>query len=208
MKKKIGTFTRIATLFAVLFSVVNVDAQTNRDHVRVDGYYRKDGTYVRSHYRTKGNETVNDNFSTLGNINPYTGELGWLPREDKFIFDSKIKGEVPTQFIYPSEEKLRLEIINHLNKYTNFLSQNVKDSDVGKLYWTLNNESISTVLSPGVWKVYAEEYYLDLLLLYFDGIKALLKRSGYLEFMYHSGIKKIKIKTNEYVLEYFVAELL
>ncbi|WP_277376156.1 hypothetical protein [Paenibacillus polymyxa] len=34
--------------------------------VYVQGYYRKDGTYVRPHYRTHPNNFLNDNFSYLG----------------------------------------------------------------------------------------------------------------------------------------------
>lgn len=203
-----GLYKMMIAVFAILFSVLSIDAQTNSDHVRVKGYYRKDGTYVRSHYRTKSNQTVNDNFSTLGNFNPYTGEPGWLPREPEYIYDSSLKGKIPKDYIYRSEERLKLEITNNLNKYTDFLSQNVEDSDIIKLYWTLDKGSISTYVDRGIWKFYAEEYYLDLLVLYFEGIKALLGRSGYLEFMYYSGIKRIEIKTDEYVLEYLVLELI
>lgn len=45
--------------------------------VHVKGYYRKDGTYVQPHYRSDPNSTKLDNFSTRGNINPYTGEPGY-----------------------------------------------------------------------------------------------------------------------------------
>lgn len=44
--------------------------------VYVNGYTRKDGTYVEGHYRSAPNNTVNDNFSTYGNVNPYTGKPG------------------------------------------------------------------------------------------------------------------------------------
>ena len=44
--------------------------------VSVKGYYRKDGTYVAPHYRSDPNSTTHDNWSTKGNVNPYTGELG------------------------------------------------------------------------------------------------------------------------------------
>lgn len=43
---------------------------------RVDGYARKDGTYVAPHYRTNPNDTKSDNYSTQGNVNPYTGQRG------------------------------------------------------------------------------------------------------------------------------------
>ncbi|MDR2119393.1 MAG: hypothetical protein LBP64_00780 [Tannerella sp.] len=44
--------------------------------VYVEGYYRKDGTYVRPHYRSSPNGSVYDNYSTKGNVNPYTGKKG------------------------------------------------------------------------------------------------------------------------------------
>jgi hypothetical protein len=42
----------------------------------VNGYYRKDGTYVNGHYRSNPNASKGDNWSTKGNINPYTGSRG------------------------------------------------------------------------------------------------------------------------------------
>lgn len=43
---------------------------------QVDGYVRKDGTYVPPHYRTDPNSTRTDNWSSQGNVNPYTGKPG------------------------------------------------------------------------------------------------------------------------------------
>jgi hypothetical protein len=42
----------------------------------VRGYTRKDGTYVQPYRRSIGNSTRRDNWSTKGNINPYTGKKG------------------------------------------------------------------------------------------------------------------------------------
>lgn len=44
--------------------------------VRVKGYYKKDGTYVQSHVRSNPDGYVYNNWSTKGNINPYTGKEG------------------------------------------------------------------------------------------------------------------------------------
>jgi hypothetical protein len=49
--------------------------------VKVKGYTRKDGTYVAPHTRSSPNKTKNDNYSTRGNINPYTGQAGTKPGE-------------------------------------------------------------------------------------------------------------------------------
>lgn len=43
----------------------------------VNGYYRN-GTYVAPHYQTSPNATVYDNYSTRGNVNPYTGQPGTI----------------------------------------------------------------------------------------------------------------------------------
>ncbi|MGY2490995.1 hypothetical protein [Cupriavidus sp. CP313] len=47
----------------------------------VSGHVRSDGTYVQPHMQTNPNATRNDNWSTRGNINPYTGTLGTKPRD-------------------------------------------------------------------------------------------------------------------------------
>ena len=47
----------------------------SRDHA-VRGHTRKDGTYVKPHRATNQNQTQRDNFSTRGNVNPYTGKPG------------------------------------------------------------------------------------------------------------------------------------
>jgi hypothetical protein len=44
--------------------------------VHVNGYTKKDGTYVAPHERTAPNHTNLDNYSTKGNVNPYTGQPG------------------------------------------------------------------------------------------------------------------------------------
>ena len=42
----------------------------------VNGYYKKNGTYVQPHYRTHQDSTPDNNYSTIGNTNPYTGKAG------------------------------------------------------------------------------------------------------------------------------------
>lgn len=40
------------------------------------GYVKKDGTYVAPSRATNPNSTKLDNYSTEGNVNPYTGKAG------------------------------------------------------------------------------------------------------------------------------------
>ena len=43
---------------------------------RVRGHFRKDGTYVMPHYRSRADSSFWNNWSTSGNLNPYTGKYG------------------------------------------------------------------------------------------------------------------------------------
>jgi hypothetical protein len=42
----------------------------------VRGHVTKNGSYVRPHRQTNPNSTKRDNWSTKGNVNPYTGKPG------------------------------------------------------------------------------------------------------------------------------------
>jgi hypothetical protein len=53
-------------------------AAAQGDHL-VRGYTKADGTYVAPHYQTNPNATRADNYSTQGNVNPYTGQPGTKP---------------------------------------------------------------------------------------------------------------------------------
>ena len=56
----------------VTFYPLEVDAA---GRVRVRGYYRKDGTYVRPHYRSAPDGNPYNNYSFPGNYNPNTGRI-------------------------------------------------------------------------------------------------------------------------------------
>ena len=62
---------KLIALTIVLFAAFNCFSQTY-----VNGYTRSNGTYVAPHYRSSPNSTKLDNYSTLGNVNPYTGSIG------------------------------------------------------------------------------------------------------------------------------------
>jgi hypothetical protein len=68
------------TIIAALLSIFVVSAAHADTYV--NGYTRRDGTYVQGHYRSNANSTYNDNYSTRGNYNPYTGEAGHRHRDE------------------------------------------------------------------------------------------------------------------------------
>lgn len=52
--------------------------------VYVQPHQRSDGTHVEGHYRSSPNHTDRDNYSTRGNINPYTGKEGTRRSHDEY----------------------------------------------------------------------------------------------------------------------------
>lgn len=65
---------QIFYLFFTLLLTITVSAICCAQ-VRVKGYYRKDGTYVRPHMRSNPDGNPYNNWSYPGNINPYTGKV-------------------------------------------------------------------------------------------------------------------------------------
>lgn len=62
-------------LIMFIFGIMVSTSAMARD-VYVDDYYRKDGTYVPAHHRSQADGNPWNNYSTTGNVNPYTGEQG------------------------------------------------------------------------------------------------------------------------------------
>jgi hypothetical protein len=46
------------------------------EHSHVNGYVKKDGTYVAPHDKSTPDHTKNNNWDTKGNYNPETGKAG------------------------------------------------------------------------------------------------------------------------------------
>ncbi len=62
----------IGIAIVVLFgTAASVSAETY-----VNGYYRQNGTYVQPHHQTSPDANRYNNWSTQGNVNPYTGQPG------------------------------------------------------------------------------------------------------------------------------------
>lgn len=73
--KKLGAIieNRIVHFFFLLL-IITISTICNAQ-VHVKGYYRKDGTYVRPHVRSKPDGNPYNNWSYPGNVNPYTGKM-------------------------------------------------------------------------------------------------------------------------------------
>jgi hypothetical protein len=65
----------------ILFVALALNAQ---QYTYVSGYTKSNGTYVEGHYRTLPNSTRDDNWSTIGNVNPFTGIAGTKPGDSYY----------------------------------------------------------------------------------------------------------------------------
>jgi len=66
MRKRI-----ILSVFIIFTFLISIEIFAQ---VKVEGYYRKDGTYVQPHYRSNPDGNPYNNWSFPGNTNPYTGK--------------------------------------------------------------------------------------------------------------------------------------
>jgi hypothetical protein len=64
---------------AVLFSFLSLALPAQAKGVHVRGHTTKSGQYVSPHMRTSPDFRRLNNWSTKGNINPYTGKAGTKP---------------------------------------------------------------------------------------------------------------------------------
>lgn len=107
---------------AFLFTTAFMFAQSS---VYVSGYMKSNGTYVQPHYRSVPNNTVYDNYSTKGNINPYTGSVG-----TKSIYSSySIPSYSATSYSVPTYSAPRYSMPSY--SYPNVTSYNVKSIYTG-----------------------------------------------------------------------------
>lgn len=63
-------------LISSLVAIALITSLTCYADVSVNGYYRKNGTYVKPHMRSSPDSSFRNNWSTVGNVNPYTGKKG------------------------------------------------------------------------------------------------------------------------------------
>lgn len=66
--------SKLIVATAVIILASNATAAAQNTHV--DGYFRRDGTYVAPHERSAPDRSFNNNWSTSPNTNPYTGQQG------------------------------------------------------------------------------------------------------------------------------------
>lgn len=70
----------------------------------VNGYYRSNGTYVAPHYRSAPDGNPYNNWSTVGNVNPYTGQPGTKNPYSSYGSSNGSYGSYPNPYSsYPTQ---------------------------------------------------------------------------------------------------------
>lgn len=137
------TMKTLLTLFCFLATQIAF-AQTNPNHVYVSPHTRSNGTYVPGHYRTAPNSTNRDNFSTLGNTNPYTGNPGYILPDNKPLIQN---------YTYPSGSpnsnfSNSLDAVND-DAFLRSLNEKIKrEEDSRRLTTELMNQNSSPQHNP------------------------------------------------------------
>lgn len=103
---------KLTTILIVFISIFCFNTLFAQSDVYVNGYFKKNGTYVQPHFKTAPNSSMFDNYSTKGNYNPYTGKPGWIDPYSKV--SSSYYNAIPYSY-RPSYENL-------------FVYLNIKDS--------------------------------------------------------------------------------
>ena len=67
---------KLTAFFSIPLIVLLLTSLALAKSVKVKGSVSKKGTYRSPYYRTSPNKTKIDNWSTKGNVNPYTGKSG------------------------------------------------------------------------------------------------------------------------------------
>ena len=114
----------LLTLILAIWSILS--EAKGGGSVSVRGYTRSNGTYVAPHYRSSPDGNFSNNWSTKGNINPYTGEEGTLNyKQTTYPYsappESNINSSVPLIIPKNYDYSNNIDIINN-NKSNNTAS--------------------------------------------------------------------------------------
>ena len=92
---------KVVVMFIVAVSLLTLIGTAFAD-VYVRGYSRGDGTYVQPHYRSNPDGNAFNNWSSRGNINPYTGREGTI---DPYRNQYRDHNQSPFGNSYPSGDR-------------------------------------------------------------------------------------------------------
>lgn len=98
---------RIAFVIIILL----ISSSSFARDVHVKEYFRKNGTYVQPHYRSAPDGNPYNNFSTRGNVNPYTGKIGTVDPDNDRYNHKKSNGS----YGYQSDDDISSDTFDNFN---------------------------------------------------------------------------------------------
>ena len=125
---------RMIHLFFALFLIMTISVICSAQ-VRVKGYYRKDGTYVRQHVRSNPDGNPYNNWSYPGNVNPYTGKVA-TGNPDTYLKNYRKDRGSSARVVIPKKAISNVRAWVSANVLNVRLSPSVGSSIVGKLNYS------------------------------------------------------------------------
>lgn len=132
-------------ILLILIPFTIIAQNKSSSDVYVKSYKRSDGTIVKGYYRSSPNNTINDNFSTKGNINPYTGKKGYIKRNNK-SYNTKQNNN---SYDYPNSSQKKRSTTSLFSNSSKDLSQSVKIYQSSKYGFTNvspNDDNYTTLI--------------------------------------------------------------
>ena len=140
---------KILSIFIVLVLSLSSVFTTYAD-THVKGYYRKNWTFVQPHYRSDRNWTKADNWSTKGNINPYTWKVG-----TKNIYNTYTPSYTTPSYSSPSYYNYNTPSYNNsFDSYTPTFTTKKSCSDS---YWAYSYENLEWNCSCISWYIFGKD---------------------------------------------------
>ena len=130
-----------------LFPIFLLLSFNSNSAVHVKGYFKKNGTYVAPHYRSDPDKNIYNNWSSKGNINPYTGKEG---TKKPIISNYQKSSDTPYKSEYDDSE-----LIFDKTDLNDSTSNNIKDNTKSNL----KNDSILGDLSKN--QIKQESYFIN-----------------------------------------------
>lgn len=147
-------------------------SQVNPEYHKVKAYTRKDGTRVEAHYRTNRNNTNKDNYSTKPNINPWTGQKGYINPHNKinnyntyYYPKNKIAktatNEKPVSKYYPSDGNSKTVMIAKLRNKPEPYGDVLVRIPKGARIQIIQKENGYWKIKYGSWTGFLNEMYIS-----------------------------------------------
>jgi hypothetical protein len=146
-------------------------SQVNTNNHKVKSYYRKDGTYVKSHYRTNRNNTNRDNYSTKPN--PWTGKKGYINPDNQTNYSRPIyypktsnytkttTTKKPISNYYPTSGNSKTTMIAKLRNKPDVFGDVMLRIPKGAKVQKIRKEDDYWKVQYGNWTGYLNEMYLS-----------------------------------------------